>query len=97
MILLSGGGGAIYGEIVYADPPTAGDVLGVSRFQHRRVHDRGAALTTQPGINSIDPLSLIELVDLPAGDPARTLLADNSIPRPERIALAIAGPAFQWR
>ena len=41
--------------IVYADPPTAGDVLGVSRFQHRRVqHDRGSVLATQPGIDSIE-------------------------------------------
>ena len=33
----------------------------------------------------------------PAGDPLRTLLADNSIAPDERIALALAGPAFQWR
>lgn len=50
-----------------------------------------------PGIGSVDPVALLDLVDLPAGDPARTLLADTSITRPERIALAIAGPAFQWR
>lgn len=40
--------------IVYADPPTAGDVLGVSRFQHRRVHHRGSALPPQAGIDSIE-------------------------------------------
>jgi transposase len=40
--------------IVYADPPTAGDVLGVSRFQHRRVHHRGSALPPPAGIDSIE-------------------------------------------
>ena len=34
----------------------------------------------------------------PASDPLRTLLADTSIaPAADRVALAIAGPAFQWR
>jgi transposase len=40
--------------IVYADPPTAGDVLGVSRFQHRRVQYRDPAPAVQPGIDSIE-------------------------------------------
>jgi hypothetical protein len=26
-----------------------------------------------------------------------SLIADTSIPAPERVALAIADPAFQWR
>lgn len=38
--------------IVYADPPTAGDVLGVSRFQHRRVHHPAPAVPS--GIDSIE-------------------------------------------
>jgi uncharacterized protein (DUF1800 family) len=50
-----------------------------------------------PGIGRLDPRSLLELVDAPSGDPVHTLLADNSIPAADRIALAIAGPAFQWR
>ena len=45
----------------------------------------------------IDPRILLDVVDVPAGDPLRTLLADNSIAADERIALALAGPAFQWR
>jgi uncharacterized protein (DUF1800 family) len=45
----------------------------------------------------IDPRMLIEVVDVPAGDPLQTLLADNTIAADERIALALAGPAFQWR
>ena len=50
-----------------------------------------------PALNTLDPRSLLEVVDVPAGNPLHALLADTSIPTPERIALAIAGPAFQWR
>ena len=45
----------------------------------------------------IDPRILLDVVDVPAGDPLHTLLADNTIAPDERIALALAGPAFQWR
>ena len=45
----------------------------------------------------IDPRGLLDVVDVPAGDPLHELLADNSIAADERIALALAGPAFQWR
>lgn len=45
----------------------------------------------------IDPRMLLDVVDVPAGDPLRMLLADNTIAPDERIALALAGPAFQWR
>ncbi len=44
-----------------------------------------------------DPRRLLEVVDVEPGDPLETLLADSSIPAPDRMALAIAGPAFQWR
>ena len=40
---------------------------------------------------------LLDVVDVPAGNPLHDLLADTSIPASERVALAIAGPAFQWR
>jgi uncharacterized protein (DUF1800 family) len=50
-----------------------------------------------PGMAAFDPQSLLDVVDVADGDPLRRLLADTSIPSPERIALAIAGPAFQWR
>ena len=50
-----------------------------------------------PGINALDPRVLLEVVDVPASDPLRTVIADTTIPAGERIALAIAGPAFQWR
>jgi uncharacterized protein (DUF1800 family) len=45
----------------------------------------------------IDPRSLLEVVDVASGDPLHKLLSDNSIAGDERIALALAGPAFQWR
>jgi len=54
-------------------------------------------LSRQPELRPLDPRAVLDVIDVPNGDPLRTLLADNSIPAPERIALAIAGPAFQWR
>jgi uncharacterized protein (DUF1800 family) len=50
-----------------------------------------------PGVGALDPRELLDTVDVPAGSPLHALLADTSIPATERIALAIAGPAFQWR
>jgi uncharacterized protein (DUF1800 family) len=44
-----------------------------------------------------DPRILLDVVDVPAGDPLHALVADGSIAADERIALALAGPAFQWR
>jgi len=49
------------------------------------------------GIRSIDPQALLDVVDVAPGNPLHGLLADNSIPVGERVALALAGPAFQWR
>jgi uncharacterized protein (DUF1800 family) len=46
---------------------------------------------------SVDPRQLLDVVDLPAGNPLHDLLSDTSIAVDERVALAIAGPAFQWR
>jgi uncharacterized protein (DUF1800 family) len=48
-------------------------------------------------VRHIDPRPLVEVVDVPAADPLHRLIADMSIPADERVALAIAGPAFQWR
>ena len=44
-----------------------------------------------------DPRQLLDVIDVRPGDPLPTMLADKSIPADERIALALAGPAFQWR
>jgi hypothetical protein len=40
---------------------------------------------------------LLDLVDVAPNDPVRTVVSDTRIRADERIALAIAGPAFQWR
>jgi uncharacterized protein (DUF1800 family) len=55
------------------------------------------SISRVPAVGAIDPTSLLDVVDVPADNPVRAMLADTSIPAPERIALAIAGPAFQWR
>ncbi|HEX8319760.1 DUF1800 domain-containing protein [Longimicrobium sp.] len=44
-----------------------------------------------------DPRALAEVVEAPAANAMRAMLADNRIAPAERIALAIAAPAFQWR
>jgi hypothetical protein len=50
-----------------------------------------------PSVAEIDARSLLDVVDVPAGSPLHAMVADTSIPARERVALAIAGPAFQWR
>ena len=45
----------------------------------------------------VDPAGLVDLIDVPVGDPLLALVADESIAAQERVALALAGPAFQWR
>jgi uncharacterized protein (DUF1800 family) len=44
-----------------------------------------------------DPRALLDVVDVGPEDPLRRLVGDRSIAASERVALAIAGPAFQWR
>ncbi len=50
-----------------------------------------------PGVSGVAPAALLDVVDVPAADPLRTLLGDATIPPADRLALAFAGPAFQWR
>ena len=50
-----------------------------------------------PLAQTLDPRSLLDVVDVEAANPLRGLLANTSIPSAERVALAVAGPAFQWR
>jgi uncharacterized protein (DUF1800 family) len=49
------------------------------------------------GVRAVDPRLLLDVVDVDSSNPLPKLLSDDSIPVPERLALAIAGPAFQWR
>lgn len=55
------------------------------------------AITRRLRLPRTDARDLLEVIDVPAGDPLPTLLADSSIGADERLALALAGPAFQWR
>ncbi len=48
-------------------------------------------------VQRVEPRSLLDVIDVPPADPLRTFLDDNSIAVDERMALALAGPAFQWR
>jgi uncharacterized protein (DUF1800 family) len=44
-----------------------------------------------------DPRVLSTIVDLQPGDPLGPLLGDDAVAVDERVALALAGPTFQWR
>ena len=57
---------------------------------------RTIARRAGPQAGTVAP-RLLDVMDVPANDPVRTMLNDSSIDARERIALAIAGPAFQWR
>ena len=46
---------------------------------------------------SFAPSRLLETMQLEKADPTPELLSDTSVAAEERIALALAGPAFQWR
>ncbi len=70
----------------WADPDSLLNRAELARTVARRLRSR-----------RVDPRTLLEVVDIPASDPLNGFLADNSIPGDERIALVLAGPAFQWR
>lgn len=77
-----------FGDTVqeWADPDSLMNRAELARTIARRLSDTG-----------IDAAALLDVVDVAAGDPVRKLLSDASIPATDRLALAIAGPAFQWR
>jgi uncharacterized protein (DUF1800 family) len=73
-------------EQEWADPDSLLNRAELSRTLARRMRDA-----------RVDATALLDVVEVGARDPLRPLLADNSIPAGDRLALAIAGPAFQWR
>jgi uncharacterized protein (DUF1800 family) len=77
-----------YGDTVqeWADPESLLDRGELSR-----------TLARLPMLRNVDPRSLLEVVEAPAGSPLVAMISDASIARDERVALALAGPAFQWR
>jgi uncharacterized protein (DUF1800 family) len=84
----------------WADPDSLLNRAELARTITRRLHPNaqnprvgGPGLRAQPA----DPRGLLDVVDLPAGDPLPKFAADSSIAMAERVALLLAGPAFQWR
>jgi uncharacterized protein (DUF1800 family) len=70
----------------WADPDSLLNRAELARTIARRLRDA-----------RIEPAMLLDVVDVSSGDPVRSLVADKTIPASDRLALAIAGPAFQWR
>jgi uncharacterized protein (DUF1800 family) len=77
----------------WADPDSLLNRAELARTIARRI--RVASIAR--GGQRVDPRALLEVVDVPAGNPLQAVLADASIAADERIALALAGPLFQWR
>ena len=71
----------------WADPDSLMNRAELARSVARRAGQGGG----------LDPRMLADVMDVDAGDPLLTMLADSSIPARERLALAFGGPAFQWR
>ena len=85
----------------WADPDSLLNRAELARTIARRLRPSTSPGTRRAVLEAraqrIDPRILLDAVDVPAGNPLHTLLSDNSIAADERIALALAGPAFQWR
>ncbi len=73
-------------EAAWADPDALMNRAELARTLGRRVAPGGTY-----------PRGFLEVMDAPAGDPLPGLLADGTLDPAERTALALAGPAFQWR
>lgn len=81
-----------YGDLAreWADPDALMNRAELARsVADRLMRDRRAA--------RLDPRVLADVMPLKADDPLPALLGDAAIPVAERVALAFAGPAFQWR
>jgi uncharacterized protein (DUF1800 family) len=76
----------------WADPDSLLNRAELARTFARRLRGSQGADTPY-----IDPRGLLDVVDVATSDPLRKLLGDDSITPADRVALAIAGPAFQWR
>lgn len=70
----------------WADPDSLLNRAELARTLARRMRDA-----------RLDGAALLDVIEVGTGDPLRALLADTSIAAADRVALAIAGPAFQWR
>jgi uncharacterized protein (DUF1800 family) len=70
----------------WADPDSLLNRAELARTLARRMRDA-----------RLDAAALLDVVDTGGADPLRALLKDTSIAAGDRVALAIAGPPFQWR
>jgi uncharacterized protein (DUF1800 family) len=69
----------------WADPDSL-----LNRAELARTFARRLRIPDDPGV-------LLDVVDVADGDPVRKVLADRTISSADRVALGVAGPAFQWR
>jgi uncharacterized protein (DUF1800 family) len=74
------------GTSEWADPDSLLNRAELSRTAARRLRMERA-----------DPRQVLDVIDVPANDQLHQFVADTSIPADERLALVLAGPAFQWR
>jgi uncharacterized protein (DUF1800 family) len=70
----------------WADPDSLLNRAELARTLARRLRDAG-----------IDAAAVLDVIDAGSAGALHTLLKDTAIPAGDRVALAIAGPAFQWR
>src|SRR5688572_17913383 len=70
----------------WADPDSLLNRAELARTLARRLRDA-----------RLDAAALLDVIDAGSAGSLRTLLKDTAIPAGDRVALAIAGPAFQWR
>jgi uncharacterized protein (DUF1800 family) len=77
-----------FGDTVqdWADPDSLLNRAELARTLARRMRDA-----------RLEATDLLDVVDDDAADSLRSLLKDPAIAAGDRVALAIAGPAFQWR
>jgi uncharacterized protein (DUF1800 family) len=71
----------------WADPDSLLNRAELARSMTRR----------SPAVSSDLASRITDVVDVAPNDPVRAMLSDSSIEARERVSLAIAGPAFQWR
>jgi uncharacterized protein (DUF1800 family) len=71
----------------WADPDSLLNRAELARTMARRAAAMASDLASR----------ITDVLDVPPNDPVRTMLSDSSIDARERVSLAIAGPAFQWR
>lgn len=79
-----------YGDTVaeWADPDS---------LMHRAELAHTVATKVGARAGAPEPDALLDVVDVDDGNPLPGMLADQSVARDERLALALGGPAFQWR